>query len=301
MPPPSTSSLKLQNVFDLTGRVALVTGGGTGIGLMIAAGLATNGAKVYIGARRLDVLQKVANEYASTGQGTIIPLALDVTNKESIAQAKELIENQEGKLHILVNNAGAVGPVHLFLNDRQAPEHKDAETLGTALFNNDSFDDWSKLYSINTFSIYYVTTAFLGLLDKGSRDFEGFTSSVVNITSISGLVKLAQDHFCYNSSKAAASHLTKMMSTEFALNGVSVRVNSIAPGVYASEMTVDDVTSVEEVAKIGKSIVPVPAGRAGTAAEVAGTVLYLSSLAGTYTNGQEIVIDGGYLAVNPST
>jgi NAD(P)-dependent dehydrogenase (short-subunit alcohol dehydrogenase family) len=82
------------------------------------------------------------------------------------------------------------------LNDNSAPERKDASTLGQALFDNESFDSWADLYKINTFSIFFVTTAFLGLLDNGSREKEGYTSSVINITSISGITKLAQRHVC---------------------------------------------------------------------------------------------------------
>jgi NAD(P)-dependent dehydrogenase (short-subunit alcohol dehydrogenase family) len=77
-----------------------------------------------------------------------------------------------------------------------APERKDAESLGQALFNNETPQQWADLYAINTFSIFFVTTAFLGLLDKGSHDSEGFSSSVINITSISGIIKLAQEHVC---------------------------------------------------------------------------------------------------------
>jgi NAD(P)-dependent dehydrogenase (short-subunit alcohol dehydrogenase family) len=80
------------------------------------------------------------------------------------------------------------------LNDPSAPERKDAATLGQALFDNESFDAWADLYKINTFSIFFVTNAFLGLLDKGSREKEGYTSSIINITSISGITKLAQRH-----------------------------------------------------------------------------------------------------------
>jgi NAD(P)-dependent dehydrogenase (short-subunit alcohol dehydrogenase family) len=126
-----------------------------------------------------------------------------------------------------------------------------------------------------------MTTAFLGLLDKGSRNFEGYTSSVVNITSISGILKIAQRHvsttsidispsliikakFAYNSSKAAAAHLTKMLATEIALKGIPVRVNSIAPGVFASEMTLDTITGPEEMARVAESLIPVPAGRPGS-------------------------------------
>lgn len=95
---------------------------------------------------------------------------------------------------LILLSAGAEGPRTGWLNDPQAPEHKDPETFGTALFNDDGFDGWASLYSINTFSVYYVTSAFLGLLAKGSADVEGYTSSVINITSISGVLKLAQNH-----------------------------------------------------------------------------------------------------------
>ncbi|KIM43364.1 hypothetical protein M413DRAFT_444192 [Hebeloma cylindrosporum] len=224
---------------------------------------------------------------------------MDVTDKTSISKAKKFIEEKEGRLHILVNNAGQVGPVSSFLSDASAPERKDAESLGTALFNNESFEAWGSHYQINSAAIFFVTTAFLGLLAKGSQDVDGYWSSVINITSISGIIKVAQDHFCYNSAKAAASHLTRLLSTELALKGIPVRVNATSPGVYSSEMTFDAVTP-EDVNKIGKGIVPVPAQRAGTGQKMGGTAVYLASRAGGYVNGQEIVIDGGYVAVNPS-
>jgi NAD(P)-dependent dehydrogenase (short-subunit alcohol dehydrogenase family) len=92
------------------------------------------------------------------------------------------------------HSAGQVGPVSRFLNNVAAPERKDAATLGQSLFDNESFEAWADLYKTNTFSIFFVTNAFLGLLDKGSREKEGYTSSVINITSISGIMKLAQNH-----------------------------------------------------------------------------------------------------------
>ncbi|KAJ7212279.1 NAD(P)-binding protein [Mycena pura] len=304
-----STSLSLRSIYDLNGLVALVTGGGTGIGLMIAQGLAANGAKVYITGRRKAVLDKVVDAWdqekaASSPRDADscgISVQMDVTSRESILEVKKLIQDKEGKLHILVNNAGQVGPVSTFLRDPTAPECKDPETLGQALFDNETFGEWSDIYTINTFSIFFVTTAFLGLLDKGSRESQtpGFTSSVINITSMSGVIKVAQEHFGYNSAKAAASHLTRMMATEFAIRGVQVRVNSIAPGVYESQLT-HDVIPPEMVDKVGKGLMPVPAKRAGTAQEMAGTVIYLASPAGCYTNGQEIVVDGGFIAVNPS-
>jgi len=294
------NNLHLNAIYNLDGRVALVTGGATGIGLMIAQGLATNGAKVYISGRRESVLETAVSMLAQQNIKAYA-LPMDVTDRESILHAKKVIEEKEGKLHILVNNAGQTGPVSRFLNDPSAPERKDPETLGLALFNNESNKDWADHYSINTFPIFFVTTAFLGLLAKGSADTANYTSCVINTTSISGLMKLAQNHFAYNSAKAAASHLTKMLATEFALKNIPVRVNAIAPGVYPSEMTHAVIEGSEAVNNVGLGIQPVPADRSGNAQEAAGTAIYLASPAGCYTNGQEIVIDGGYLAVNPST
>ncbi|KAM6494167.1 hypothetical protein JOM56_010528 [Amanita muscaria] len=293
------TSLQADKLMNLTGRIALVTGGGTGIGLMIAQGLAANGAKVYITGRRLAVLQSVADAWDKTVGGEIIPLPMDVTNKESIMNAKLIIQGREGKLHILVNNAGQVGPTSPFMGDLTSPISRNAELFGQALFEGESFESWSELYRINTFSIFFVTTAFLGLLDAGSRDKPDWTSVVINTTSISGIIRIAQEHFAYNSAKAAASHLTRLLSTEIALKGFPVRVNAIAPGVYASEMTMSDVRP-EDTDKIGKGIQPVPAKRAGSVEEMAGTAVYLASQAGGYMNGQEMIIDGGYVAVNPS-
>ena len=91
-------------------------------------------------------------------------------------------------------SAGQIGPVSPFLNNKEAPENKTAESLGTALFNCQSFESWGSHFSVNLSSIFFVTTAFLGLLAKGSEDVPGYWSSVVNITSISGIIKLAQNH-----------------------------------------------------------------------------------------------------------
>ncbi|KAK0464626.1 short-chain dehydrogenase [Desarmillaria tabescens] len=291
----SESSYSLKSLYNLSGLVALVTGGGTGIGLMIARGLAENGAKVYITGRRKDVLEGVVN--SGTIKGEVVALPMDVTVKASILEAKKVIEEKEGKLHILVNNAGQAGPMSLWFNDLTSPQHKDAETLGQALFTEPE-EGWADVFAINVYSIYFVTMAFLGLLEKGTKDQAGYTSSVINITSISAITKLAQQHFAYNTSKSAVSHLTKMLATEFALKGIPVRVNAIAPGVYESEMT-KTVIGPEDVDATGRGILPVPARRAGSGEEMAGTAVYLASPSGCYATGQEIVIDGGYLAVNP--
>jgi NAD(P)-dependent dehydrogenase (short-subunit alcohol dehydrogenase family) len=138
---------------------------------------------------------------------------MDVTNKDSIQAGVTSVAQADGKLHILVNkcdtyspycfvtyiierSAGQSGPLSPELNRPSPTAQKEAGPLSEYLFNSESFEEWSSLYAINTFSIYFVTVAFLDLLDKGSKDFdkEGFSSSVINITSISGLMKVAQRH-----------------------------------------------------------------------------------------------------------
>jgi len=128
-------------------------------------------------------------------------------------EGRKTIEEKEGKLHILVNkcvclqifrcgflnypSAGQVGPTSPWLNEPDSPELKDGDSMGKAMFNED-FTAWGELYNINVFSVFFVTSAFLGLLERGSKDFGPvFTSSVINTTSISGVIKLAQDHVCF--------------------------------------------------------------------------------------------------------
>ncbi|GJJ14417.1 hypothetical protein Clacol_008681 [Clathrus columnatus] len=284
------SHLKTNVLFDISGFVAVVTGGGTGIGLMIAKGLASNGARVYITGRRKEVLDKAAKladqqEYS----GSIIPFVADVVDKQSILSLVEHIEKEEGKLHLLVNNAGQVGPTAPFFSNPSAPECEDTATLGRALFDCQDFNDWADLYS---------------LLEKGTKDIgRGFMSSIINITSISGVIKLSQNHFAYNSAKAAVTHITKMLATELGLRKIPIRVNAIAPGAWPSEMTSNEgnILNGDKANRISMGIQKLPADRGGTEEEIAASVLYLASRAGSYITGQEIIIDGGYVAVNPAT
>ncbi|KAF8603346.1 NAD(P)-binding protein [Ceratobasidium sp. AG-I] len=301
------SNLSTSKVFDVSGFVVLVTGGGTGIGLMMAKGFAANGAKVYIGGRRKEVVEKVAAESASdAGPGKIVAISLDVTDKESIESAVKTISESDGKLDLLVNNAGQSGPRSGFFSDPSTPERKDTQTLGTALFKAESFKEWADLYTVNVSSVFFVSTAFLGLLEAATKAREassgGWSASIINITSISGQMKLAQDHFAYNSSKAAGNHLTKMFSTELALRGIPIRVNAIAPGPFPTEMTSAEGTtfSGEEATKLSRSLIPLPSARGGLAIDIVGAALYLASPAAYYVNGQIITVDGGYIATNPS-
>jgi NAD(P)-dependent dehydrogenase (short-subunit alcohol dehydrogenase family) len=133
------------------------------------------------------------------------------------------------------------------------------------LFNDDSstFDDWVNTYRTNVPQLFFMTMAFLPLLQKATEHQHGYSGTVINISSISGIVQSSQHHFGYNASKAAAIHLTKMLASEVAENGIKIRINSIAPGVFPSEMTAgesgEDQKSHIEKEKYAK----VPAHRPG--------------------------------------
>jgi NAD(P)-dependent dehydrogenase (short-subunit alcohol dehydrogenase family) len=139
-----------------------------------------------------------------------------------------------------------------------------------------------------------MTTAFLPLLQAGTDTERGWSSTVINISSISGIVKLAQHHFPYNASKAATIHLSKMLAHEISSSNIRVRVNNIAPGVFPSEMT------AQESDEKQKSALPkekyenkVPAKRPGKDEDMASAVLFTAT--NQYMNGQTVVVDGGYV------
>ncbi|KAG8773815.1 hypothetical protein FRC12_002303 [Ceratobasidium sp. 428] len=294
--------LSINKIFDVSGRVALVTGGGTGLGQMIAAALAKNGAKVYIGARRSEKVEGTAKDLGPNVKGQIVPLELDIGDKESIKAAVRLIGQNDGKLDLLFNNAAQTGPVSSFVVEENAPERKDPATFGNSLFDNEQFEEWGQLYTVNVAGIFFVTTAFLGLLQKASEERGAWSAAVINISSISGQLKISQGKFCYNSAKASNIHLTKMFATEFALKNIPVRVNSIAPGTFPSEMTSaegDDLGSKEADERL-QGMRTIPFQRGGSETDMAGAALFFASPASYYITGQILNVDGGVLAVHPA-
>ncbi|KAI0430291.1 hypothetical protein F5Y09DRAFT_308081 [Xylaria sp. FL1042] len=285
----ANKNLTRDALFNCKGRVALVTGGGSGIGLMITQALVANGAKVYITGRTGEKLDRVVETY-SEGPDSIIPVPSDITSKDEIAKLVRTIESKEPKgLHILVNNAGISGST-LETSAASGEEVKknlfDAETS--------TFEDWTSVYRTNVSQLFFTTTAFLPLLAKASDQEHGWSSSVVNITSISGLVRSSQHHFQYNASKAAANHLTRMLATELAAeNRIRVRVNAIAPGVFPSEMTAGE-SRGDQKSELPKEkfVDKVPAARPGKDEDMAQAVLGV--VCNQYMNGATVVVDGGY-------
>ncbi|KAJ1020390.1 hypothetical protein NDA13_005709 [Ustilago tritici] len=290
-------SLEAFALFDLGGRIALVTGGGTGLGLTAALALASNGAKVYISGRRKERLDEAVSEYSDKVlPGSLIAIQGDVSSKESLAWIAETIRRDEGKLDILVNNAGIEGPVTK-LPCSTTLCSLSASEVSCSHLSSESFEAWDQLFRVNTSSVFFSTMTMLPLLTASHTS--SYTSSVINITSISGMVKVSQSHYAYNASKAAANHLTQMLAHELKFKcNLPVRINAIAPGLFSSEMTS---SGKSEKGKTDSEHVKNhlnPAGRVGSEHEYAQLILLLAC--NTFITGQIIAVDGGFLTAVPA-
>jgi len=286
------SSLDAASLFGVKGLVAVITGGGTGIGLMMAKALEHNGAKVYIIGRRLETLQTAAKE---AKYGNIIPIQGDVTSKEDLTRAVDIITNADGFINVLIANSGITGPTL-----RDLPPKASLTEFRDFLWQTD-VPTFTKTLEVNTSAVHFCIVAFLELLAEGNkRKNVEQLSQIIAVSSIGGFHRLALAGFSYAASKAATTHMMKQFST--VLVPYNIRSNVIAPGIYPSEIASGpNLTAIlqGDGTEISKTIIPLQ--RTGTAEDMAGAVLYLTSKAGGYLNGNVIVTDGGRLAVLPST
>ena len=255
---------------------------------MITQALAVNGAKVYIVGRTQEKLDTVVKTHGQNIAGEIIPITCDITSKESIASLVKDIKSREKCLCVLVNNAGIA-------TSNQAPKGETGEEMKKSLFDPESanYDDWADTYKTNVTQIYMMTTAFLPLLEKSTELHPGYSGTVINITSISGLVLKSQGHFSYNASKGAAIHLSKMLASEVSNHGIKVRINNIAPGVFPSEMTAGESKENQKSEIPKEKYAHLPARRPGSDRDMANAVLFM--VTNQYLNGQTVPVDGGYL------
>ncbi|MCJ1290469.1 hypothetical protein MMC34_002007 [Xylographa carneopallida] len=284
----ATHQLKAEHLFSVKDYVCVVTGGGTGIGLMCTQALAANGAKVYITGRRMDALEKAAKAHSPSEGGQIIPIGpCDVTSKDDLEKLVKEIEAKEKHVNVLITNAGISGP-------KAEPDSEDASELKDKLWNSENFSQWSDTFTTNVSAVYFTTVAFLPLLQAATKEHGHRQPSVIVISSMSGIMRESQGHFSYNAAKGATVHLAKLMSAEF--EKAKIRVNSIAPGYFPSEMTMkesneDQKTHMphEKVQEKGH----VPAERPGSDEEMAQAVLFLAK--NMYVNGEIIAVDGGVL------
>jgi 3-oxoacyl-[acyl-carrier protein] reductase len=251
--------MKAAELFSLTGRVALVTGASSGLGLQFARALADNGAAVALVARRADRLAALQAEIEGLG-GRALALEADVTDRTAVTQAFDAAEKAFGTVTILVNNAGIA-------HGGRAVEMP--------------AEEWRKVLSVNLDAVFYcaqeAARRMLAAKTKGS---------IVNIASVLGLA-VAKGAVAYATAKAGVVQLTKALAIELAFKGV--RVNAIAPGWFVTEMN-DKYLLSEAGTAIKREI---PSGRFGNAGELDGALLLLASEAGSYITGATIVVDGG--------
>ncbi|RCI17274.1 hypothetical protein L249_3156 [Ophiocordyceps polyrhachis-furcata BCC 54312] len=306
--PTNNAEFVLENIFNVRDKVvetqilddsvAVITGGGSGLGLMAAQALAVNGARVYIIGRTEAKLKRAVEAHGRGIEGSLIALVGDVSRKDEIRpRLRQLLESRivhelesrEEMVDILINNAG-------IYSNSQKPEGSNAEELKNSLFEagNATFENWTEVYATNVAAIYFVTTAFLPLLQRASDARPGQSSTVINISSINGMIKESLGRFATNSAKAATIHLTKMLAVEIAKCKLSIRVNSIAPGLFPSELTTgtsDD--SQKSPALPAGTCGDISAGRPGNDVDMASAILFAAT--NQYVNGQIIAVDGGYL------
>ncbi|KDQ53525.1 hypothetical protein JAAARDRAFT_61240 [Jaapia argillacea MUCL 33604] len=290
-------ALVAKELFDLSGLKAVVTGGGTGIGLMITQALVANGVTVYITARRKEVLDTVVEKY-SHGPGKIIAASCDITYKNDVMRlAKEIEKMEPNGIHILVNNAGIARERGTTAFQTGEPNMKDANSISEHLLKATP-ESWAETFDTNVTAQYFVSAAFLPLLSKGTANTSGYSSSIINVASISGMSRASSSgQYAYAASKAAFLHLSKMLGTT--LSQCKVRVNTICPGIFPSEMTTDtsDETNKSFLEDKGRDL---PAGRSGDEGDMASAVLYLVGKNSLFTNGQVLYPDGGALLTSPA-
>ncbi|UCB59038.1 MAG: glucose 1-dehydrogenase [Thermoplasmatales archaeon] len=246
------------DLFNLDGKVAIVTGASRGLGKSMAIGLAKAGADVVV----TDILDisEVVEEIEKIGRKSI-GLLVDVCNKSSIeTMVKETLKKFR-RIDILVNNAGIL-------------------RMGVA--ESMSKDDWNKVIDVN------LSGQFLCSQEIGKQMIKQKSGKIINIDSIAGIGGYSQA-VAYNASKAGIISLTKTLAVEWAK--YNINVNAICPGVFATDMTEDFLVN-EEFKKNIKNNVPL--GRYATPDEIIGTAIYLASKASDYVTGHSLVIDGGW-------
>lgn len=261
-------------LFDLTGKTALVTGGATGIGRMAAEGLIAAGARVLIASRKADACEAVAAELNSLGySGHADGFGGDVATEDGIAALVAEVNKRTDSLHILMNNAG--------------------RTWGAPMGQH-PYEAWEKLLSVNVTGMFHLTQSLLPLLLKASKP--GDPARVINVGSIMGDMPKGTATYSYAVSKAAVHHMTRVLSNDLAPQGIAV--NAIAPGPFVSKMTAYAIGSEEGQKRSARGV---PLGRVGRPEDIAGTLQFLCGKGGAYVSGAIIPLSGGMQSHAPGS
>lgn len=252
-----------EHLFGVTGKVAVVTGGTRGIGLMIAEGLVRAGAKVYVASRKVDACQKTEAKLSEYGECIAIPS--DVSNIEGCTRLADEIKQREKQLNILVNNAGLTWnlPIDEF--------HEKA---------------WDKVVDLDVKGPFFLSQQLLPLLREAASSEN--RAVIVNVTSVNSLRPSGLQNYSYVAAKAGLGQLSVQMARDLMQDHINVNV--IAPGLFKSKMTAP-LFATEEMEK--QLLAAQPMGRSGAMEDVAGLVIFFSSKAGSFVTGVTVPCDGG--------
>lgn len=253
----------MKNLFDLSGKVAIVVGGGTGLGRGMACGLAGAGAVVVIASRRMEVLCQAAQEMEAETGGRVVPMQLDVTSVQAVQAFVAKVGEQFGRIDILINSAG--------VNIRKS-----------ALEFEES--DWDKVLDTQLKYVFFMDQAVGRYMVE-----HNIKGRIINVGSLSSAIGL-KNMIAYCAAKGAIVQLTKALANEWAQYGICV--NAIGPGYYMTEMTGP---LLKDPAVVQKYEEKIPMGRLGTPEDLASTVVFLASEHSGYVTGQIVYVDGGWL------
>ena len=253
-------------LFDISGKVAVVTGGTRGIGEMIATGYLQRGVKTYITSRKADACEAMAKKLSEFGE--VVAAPFDLSTMEGVEAFGAFMAERESKIDILVNNAGATWGA-------------DIDKLEEA--------QWDKVMDLNVKSLFFVSQKLLPQI-RAAAEANG-RARIINIASIEGhRVPLQPDSFVYPASKAAVNHLTRAMAKRLAREKITV--NAIAPGPFESKMTAFMSATEEGKSMVGNAM---PIGRWGGPDDMIGLSVFLAAPASDYITGVSIPLDGGYV------
>ncbi|KAH2753308.1 hypothetical protein KXV64_002184 [Aspergillus fumigatus] len=252
-----------QSLFNVEGKVVLVTGGAKGIGRMISEGYVTNGATVYISSRDAKACEKAVQELNAIGRGKAYAIPANFYKEEECQKLAEEIAKRESKLHVLVNNSGS---------NWGAP------------YDEYPSSAWTRVLTLNLHRVFDLTKLLTPLLEKAGAPND--PARIINIGSIDGLRVPALETFAYSASKAGLHHLSRVLAHH--LGKRNITSNTLACGPFESKMMAATLEKFRDAIEGAN-----PLGRIGTPQDVAGACLFLSSRAGAYINGATITVDGG--------
>lgn len=256
--------MHVKEIFDLTGKTAIVTGGGRGLGEMMAESFAEAGANVVVCSRKLEACEEVSKKLKEKGVGSLA-FQCDVTNPDDIKHVVDETLKEFGQIDILVNNSGA--------------------TWG-APFLETPLDKWNKVMNVNATGTFLFSQAVAGHMIERKQ------GKIINISSVAGLKGAAEgmmDTVAYNASKGAVISFTRDLGVKLAKH--NIQVNGIAPGWIPTKMSQGLLDKVGD-----KFLERIPAKRFGKDSDMKGTALFLASTASDFIVGQTIVVDGGQIS-----